>query len=90
MVERHGLDSSDETGNVSWVKADLRVPSEAVAGARKAVEWAGGIIDLLVNNAGICVLEDFMDVSAETFDESIAINTRAPLLVSQVGLHKER
>lgn len=25
-----------------------------------------------------------MDVSAETFDESIAINTRAPLLVSQV------
>lgn len=84
MVERHGLDASDGVGNVFWVQADLRVPSEAVEGAKKAVEWAGGTIDLLVNNAGICVLEDFMDVSAESFDESIAINTRAPLLVSQV------
>lgn len=50
----------------------------------QAVEWAGGTIDLLVNNAGICILEDFMEVSTETFDKSIAINTRAPLLVSQV------
>ena len=50
----------------------------------QAVEWAGGTIDLLVNNAGIVVLEDFMDVTVENFDEAIAVNTRAPLLVSQV------
>lgn len=50
----------------------------------QAVEWAGGCLDIVVNNAGICVLEDFMDISSGTFDESIAINTRAPLLVSQV------
>lgn len=48
------------------------------------MEWAGGTIDLLVNNAGIVVLEDFMDVTAESFDDAIAVNTRAPLLVSQV------
>lgn len=35
MVDRHGLDASDGTGNVHWVQADLRVPSHAVAGARK-------------------------------------------------------
>lgn len=86
MVERHGLDVTEGTGNVHWVRADLRVPSEAVKGARKAVEWAGGTIDLLVNNAGIVVLEDFMDVTAESFDDAIAVNTRAPLLVSQVCL----
>lgn len=135
MVERHGLDDSEGTGCVCWVKADLRVPSEAIAGAEKvraarvlrrpvarvlmysvctlraalnpdessilrcsrcisarfyacfsqAVAWAGGSLDILVNNAGICVLEDFMDISSESFDESIAINTRAPLLVSQVS-----
>ena len=50
----------------------------------QAVEWAGGSLDILVNNAGICVLEDFMDISSDSFDEVIAINTRAPLLVSQV------
>lgn len=48
------------------------------------MEWAGGSLDILVNNAGICVLEDFMDISSDSFDEVIAINTRAPLLVSQV------
>lgn len=48
------------------------------------MDWAGGSLDILVNNAGICVLEDFMDISSDTFDEVIAINTRAPLLVSQV------
>eukprot|EP00903_Cladosiphon_okamuranus_P019378 g17818.t1 len=86
MVERHDLDGSEGTGSVCWVKADLRVPSEAIAGAKKAVEWAGGSMDILVNNAGICVEDDFMDISSDSFDEIIAINTRAPLLVSQVCL----
>lgn len=58
------------------VGASFRVP--------QAVEWAGGSMDILVNNAGICVLEDFMDISSDSFDEVIAVNTRAPLLVSQV------
>ena len=57
---------------------------DIVRGHLKAVEWAGGTIDVLVNNAGIAVLEDFMDVTAGSFDESIAVNTRAPLLVTQV------
>lgn len=85
MVRRHDLDASEERGNVSWVRADLRVPSETVAGTKKAVEWAGGAIDVLVNNAGICILEEFMDISCETFDETMAVNLRAPFLVSQVG-----
>lgn len=47
-------------------------------------------MDILINNAGICVLEDFMDISSESFDEVIAINTRAPLLVSQVRRSQRR
>jgi len=35
MVERHRLDDSEGTGHVCWIKADLKVPSEAVAGAEK-------------------------------------------------------
>lgn len=86
MVARHdSLDASEGVGNVSWVRANLMVPSEAVDGAEKAVRWAGGTVDILVNNAGIVGAEEFMDVSTKTFDDVIAINTRAPLLVSQVG-----
>lgn len=86
MVSRHDcLDASKDGGNVSWVKVDLGKPSDAVESARQAVAWAGGTMDILVNNAGICVLEDFMDITSSSFDEIIAINTRAPLLVSQVN-----
>lgn len=85
MVARHdGLDAREDKGNVFWIKANLRIPSEAVEGAEKAVQWAGGTIDILVNNAGIVAMEEFMGISSDAFDEVIAVNTRAPLLVSQV------
>lgn len=42
MVERHGLDDTEGTGNVYWVRADLRVPSEAIAGAQKVGVIPGG------------------------------------------------
>lgn len=35
MVERHDLDDGEGAGSVCWIKADLRIPSEAVAGAEK-------------------------------------------------------
>ena len=40
-------------------------------------------VDMLVNCAGIVELESFLDTSAETFDRTMAINTRAPLVVAQ-------
>src|SRR5258708_1076364 len=50
-------------------------PAEAVKGA--------GRVDLLVNNAGISQPESFLDVTAEAFDRTIAVNTRAAMLVAQ-------
>jgi NAD(P)-dependent dehydrogenase (short-subunit alcohol dehydrogenase family) len=41
-------------------------------------------IDLLVNCAGIVELESVLETRMETFDRSVAINTRAPLLVAQL------
>lgn len=89
MVERHGLDSG-EGGNVCWVRANLRDSKDTIAGAKKAVEWAGGTVDLLVNNAGIAQTDSFMETSPEDFDDTIAVNTRAPLLVSQVRCNPAR
>lgn len=83
MVERNKLKTGDD-GDVGWVRADLRSPEETMEGARKALEWAGGTVDVLVNNAGIEHFELFMDVSPENFDEVMAVNARAPLLISQV------
>lgn len=73
------LDSlSAETG-CSSIVAEL---GDAQA-ARKAAEDAGPI-DLLVNNAGIAVIQPFLEASVEGWDQTMAVNLRAAFIVGQV------
>lgn len=65
------------------IQADLGVVEEA----RRAAEDAGQV-DFLVNNAGISILQSFFDTTVEAFDEIMAVNVRAALLVSQVIARK--
>jgi NAD(P)-dependent dehydrogenase (short-subunit alcohol dehydrogenase family) len=51
--------------------------------ARHAAEEAGEI-DLLVNNAGVAVLQPFLKTTIEGWDTTMAVNLRAILVVSQV------
>jgi len=53
------------------------------AKARAAVERAG-LVDLLVNNAGISVPQAFLDTTDDAFDRTMAVNVRAALVVAQV------
>ena len=50
--------------------------------ARDAVR-AAMPVDLLVNNAGMTILTPFLETRIEDFDRIHAVNTRAPLIVSQ-------
>ncbi|XP_066442637.1 L-xylulose reductase [Eleutherodactylus coqui] len=43
-----------------------------------------GPVDLLVNNAGVALLQPFLDVTQEAFDRSFDVNVRAAVLVSQI------
>lgn len=61
------------------IYADLTDP----AGAQKAAEQALPI-DLLVNCAGVVILEPFLNTTVENFNETINVNVRAMMLVSQV------
>ena len=60
------------------VVADL----ETAQGARDAAD-AAGPIDLLVNNAGISILQSFLDTTPEAFDRTMAVNVRAALILGQ-------
>lgn len=40
-------------------------------------------VDALVNNAGISIPQSFLETDAAAFDRTMAVNVRAPLLVSQ-------
>ncbi len=67
----------DETG-CKIIACDLADPVAAREAARSAMP-----VDYLVNNAGITILTPFVDTSVEDFDLVHAVNTRAPLIVSQ-------
>ncbi|XP_044155099.1 L-xylulose reductase-like [Bufo gargarizans] len=43
-----------------------------------------GAVDLLVNNAGVALLQPFLDVTQEAFDRSFDVNVRATVVVSQI------
>lgn len=64
------------------VRADLSDAGEAARAATEAL--AGGRVDFLVNNAGISFPQAFLETSVDAFDRTLAVNTRAALVVSQV------
>lgn len=55
----------------------------ADAEATRAAVRAVLPVDLLVNCAGIVELQSFLDTDVETFDRTLAVNTRAPMIIAQ-------
>lgn len=51
--------------------------------AKRAAEQAGDV-DLLVNSAGIALLEPFLETSVDKFDLTMNVNVRAAMIISQV------
>jgi NAD(P)-dependent dehydrogenase (short-subunit alcohol dehydrogenase family) len=73
------MDSLSKKINCKTINADISDASSA----HKAAEQAGDI-DLLVNCAGIVILQSFLETSVENFNESMAVNVRAAMIISQV------
>ena len=72
----------EETG-CQIIAADLANAEEA----RQAAD-AAGVVDGLVNNAGISILQPFLETTVEVFDQVMAVNARAVLVISQVIARK--
>jgi glucose 1-dehydrogenase len=62
--------------------ADLALPDQAATIVAAAERELGGV-DILVNNAGVAPRTDFHDLAPEDFDRVMAINLRAPFLLTQ-------
>lgn len=73
------MDSLKKEIHCDTITADICDPVAAREAAQKA-----GDIDLLVNCAGIVNLQSFLDTTVENFDESMAVNVRAAMIISQV------
>jgi 3-oxoacyl-[acyl-carrier protein] reductase len=69
-------------GQAVAVGADLRRP-EGANQLVDAVESSLGPIEILVNNAGVARIQALEEVSGDDFDQTIAVNLRAPFLLAQ-------
>lgn len=67
--------------------ADLADVEEAVRVGETAVEAMGGV-DILLNNAGVALLEPVLEVTVEKWDAQMDVNLKAPFFLAQVvGRH---
>ncbi|MEM9224661.1 MAG: glucose 1-dehydrogenase [Pseudomonadota bacterium] len=65
------------------ITADLADAADALRSAEEALA-AWGTIDILVNNAGIARIAPALELSLDWWDETFAVNLRAPFILSQV------
>lgn len=64
------------------IVADLRSPDAIDQAAAQALA-AFGVIDILVNNAGVARIAPLLDLTLDEWDETLAVNLRAPFLFAQ-------
>lgn len=64
------------------IEADLGTIEGCNQATRDALAHTGGI-DILVNNAGIALIDPLLDATAARWDETMAVNLRAPFLLAQ-------
>jgi NAD(P)-dependent dehydrogenase (short-subunit alcohol dehydrogenase family) len=85
-LDRSATDLHDEYGvDVRCAAADLASHDGPATLAQLATEAYSGL-DILVNNAGISHTEPVVDTHPDLFDETLAVNLRAPaLLAAAVG-----
>lgn len=81
-AEETGRLLEDAGGTAVLVEADVADPA-AVAAMADTVHGQVGVVDVLVNNAGICPFADFFDIDVELWDRVQHVNLRGVFLVTQ-------
>ncbi|MCB6179740.1 glucose 1-dehydrogenase [Rhodobacter sp. Har01] len=64
------------------IEADMATPEGPIQAAQQALA-AWGTIDILVNSAGVARIAPALDLTLAQWDETMAVNLRAPFLLAQ-------
>jgi NAD(P)-dependent dehydrogenase (short-subunit alcohol dehydrogenase family) len=83
LRERYG------EGRIHWVKGDLSDP-EVPARVVEETVAALGRLDALVNNAGLSTAKPFLELTADDFDLTFALDVRGSFLAAQAAARHMR
>src|SRR6266481_3337411 len=81
-AEQLAAEIAEQGRPVVAIEADLSKP-EAPVELAEGVEFALGPIDILVANAGVGRVASYEEVDGALFDETLAVNLRAPYLLAR-------
>lgn len=80
------LITSSTDAHALFVECDVTNQSDLEAAADAAEEHGG--LDIMVNNAGIVVNEDFTEITESAFDRIMNVNVKGTFLGSQVAIRR--
>jgi len=76
--------SAELPGLSGVIKADVSDHAQVQAAIAEAIERMGSI-DVLINNAGISIRHDFLDITAEAWDKVVGVNLKGVFYVAQAA-----
>ncbi len=71
-------------GMTAAIDVDVSERAQVEAGFAEAIEQMGSV-DVLINNAGISIRHDFLDITPEEWDKVLAVNLTGIFHVAQVA-----
>ena len=74
----------DEPGLTKTINADVSKLEQVRAAFDKAIDSMGSI-DVVINNAGISIRHDFLDITAEEWDAVLDVNLKGAFYVAQTA-----
>jgi NAD(P)-dependent dehydrogenase (short-subunit alcohol dehydrogenase family) len=80
---RQAATRAAEVGAAGHVVADVREPSEVAAATARADAILGGLVDVLVNAAGIYRIRPAVDFDVDEWEDVLGINLRGTWLASR-------
>jgi NAD(P)-dependent dehydrogenase (short-subunit alcohol dehydrogenase family) len=66
------------------IDADVSNPEQVQAAVAEAIECMGSI-DVVINNAGISIRHDFLNITPDEWDEVLGVNLKGIFLVAQTA-----
>lgn len=80
---KNELEAETDGGCVDCAELDLLVPGSAERAFNRAVE-SFGKIDILINNAGVCLIRNVMELSDRDIDTTFGVNVKGLLNISRL------